>query len=288
MSQPHLHLPRHGLLLPRRSRRVFLADLGKGALAALTLPVFAACADDDDPSEDTPTSTPMSTSTVPPAPTEGAAATTEGSPAATEGTPAGTSAGSWGRVVLGGMSAYVLLRDGEAAVVDTGNPGSAGDIEAALAGLGVGWESVGHVVLTHAHPDHQGSLPEVLELAPDAMAYCGAGDLGAIVSPRPPTTVVMGDQVFGLDVIETPGHTPGHICVLDRAASVLVAGDALTGAEGGGVAGPNERFTPDMDTAWASVGVLGSYDYETVFFGHGDPVTGGASEAVAALFAEQA
>src|SRR5690606_949956 len=59
------------------------------------------------PAEGTPTSTstltPMVTSTAPPAPTEGATATTEGSPTATEGTPAGSSAGSWDRVVLGGV-----------------------------------------------------------------------------------------------------------------------------------------------------------------------------------------
>ncbi len=284
VTHPHLHPPAH--LRTQRTRRVFLADLGKGAFALFAVPIVAACSSDE---TDDPTTNPGLTSTPTPEVTRGATMTPSASPttvATTDatGTPA-TEAGTWHRVDLGGVSAYALVRDNEVAIVDTGNPGSTGDFEAMFESMGLRWEDVGHVILTHHHPDHQGSLPEVMALAADATAYCGAADLAAIDSPRPPVAVGTGDTVFGVEIIETPGHTPGHIAVLDRAASVLVAGDAMTGGNGG-VGGPNERFTPDTATAIASVGILAGYEYETIYFGHGEPVLTGGAAAVAALATE--
>jgi glyoxylase-like metal-dependent hydrolase (beta-lactamase superfamily II) len=191
---------------------------------------------------------------------------------------------TWERVDLGFVSAYVLVRGGEAAVVDTGVAGSAGEIEAGLIALGAGWDAVGHVIVTHSHPDHQGGLSAVLAAATAATAYAGRGDIAAITSPRALVAVGDGDRIFDLEIIETPGHTPGHVSVLDTLASVLVAGDAINGADGG-VAGPNPRFTPDMATAIASARKLGTFRYDAVVFGHGDPVIGDASTRVAALAA---
>ena len=284
MTHPHLHLPTHLGRTPR-TRRVFLADLGKGALAAFAVPIFAACSSDDDPTATpTPEVTRDATMTPSAAATEAAtSATATASPAASEA--ASATAGTWGRVDLGFVSAYVLLRAGEAAIVDTGTSGSAGDIEATLAALGSRWEDVGHVIATHSHGDHVGSLAAVLEAAPDATGYCGAGDLAAISAPRDLVAVSNGDTIFGLQVIETPGHTPGHISLLDAATSTLLTGDALNGSDGG-VSGPNAQFTPDMATAIASVGILAGYEYETIYFGHGEPVLTGGAAAVAALAAE--
>jgi glyoxylase-like metal-dependent hydrolase (beta-lactamase superfamily II) len=185
-------------------------------------------------------------------------------------------------VNLGFVSAYVLVRSGEAAVVDTGVAGSEADIEAALVAAGLGWDSVGHVILTHLHPDHIGSAAAVMTAAPDAVGYAGAADIPAISAPRPLTAVDDGDRVFDLRIVATPGHTPGHISVLDDVGGILVAGDALNTA-GGLASGPNPQFTPDMDTAMASVAKLAGFGFETLLVGHGDPVTSGASAQVAEL-----
>jgi glyoxylase-like metal-dependent hydrolase (beta-lactamase superfamily II) len=191
---------------------------------------------------------------------------------------------AWQRVSLGFVSAYILSREGEAAVVDTGVAGSAGEIEAGLAAIDLGWDAVGHVILTHAHPDHIGSVEEVLGMATSATGYCGAGDRDSIASPRELTVVGDGDQVFGLQIITTPGHTPGHICVLDPLGGLLVAGDALTGVAAG-VAGSNPQFTTDMTLANESVKKLGGFTFDTVVFGHGEPVIGDADDQVVALAA---
>jgi len=83
-------------------------------------------------------------------------------------------------------------------------------------------------------------------------------------------------------VIATPGHTPGHIAVLDPAAGFLIAGDALNESDGM-VLGPNPNFSSDMAQANASVQRLAERSYETVVFGHGNPIESGASDAVLAL-----
>lgn len=190
----------------------------------------------------------------------------------------------YARVDLGFVSAYILYRNGVAAIVDTGVTDSEGSIESALSEIGLGWDAVGHVIITHKHPDHQGSLQAVMTRAPEAIWYAGEGDMGAIDASTAGTVVGDGESVFDLDIIETPGHTPGHISVLDPAAGILVAGDALNGADGG-VIGANPDFTEDMALANASIGKLAGFDYQVILFGHGEPVLEGGSSAVSELAA---
>jgi glyoxylase-like metal-dependent hydrolase (beta-lactamase superfamily II) len=250
-------------------RRVFLRDLGWGAVGLVISPL-AACS--------TPP-TQVTTSLPSPSVTTGARA---GTTLATQPEPGAVV--RWERVDLGFVSAYVLARGGEAAVVDTGVAGSADAIEEVLVGMALGWESVGHVILTHSHRDHVGSIAQVLERAGSATAYAGVDDIPDIDAPRTVEGVSDGDIVFGLEIIATPGHTPGHICVLDPAGGVLVAGDALNGSDGG-VAGPNPEFTADMDAALRSVVKLAALRFDTLLFGHGEPVEGEADQAVASLVA---
>jgi len=188
----------------------------------------------------------------------------------------------WERIDLGFVSAYVLVRRGEATVVDTGVAGSADDIEAVVGDLGVGWSNVAHVVLTHLHPDHIGSLSEVMDRASDAMGYAGEADIAGISAPRPLTAVGDGDQVMGLEIIETPGHTAGHISVFDQAGGLLIAGDSLN-QDSGGIRGANAQFSSDLVAAAESVRKMAGLRFDTVVFGHGEPVIGGADARVAAL-----
>jgi glyoxylase-like metal-dependent hydrolase (beta-lactamase superfamily II) len=185
-------------------------------------------------------------------------------------------------VDVGFVSAYVLARGGEAAVVDTGTPGSESAIEEALLATGLGWDSVGHVILTHRHGDHVGSLDAVLAKAPDAVAYAGQEDIPSIKADRGLTAVGDGDLVFDLQIVTTPGHTAGHISVLDAAGGLFVAGDALSTAEGK-VGDSNPRFTDDMDQAMASIRKIAGLRFETLLVGHGDPILTGASGLVAAF-----
>jgi glyoxylase-like metal-dependent hydrolase (beta-lactamase superfamily II) len=269
---------------------MFLSTLGRGTFAVAIFGAgIAACSDDtgndglNSRSETTAGSATSSTTD----------ATPTTAPAPTTSSPLDSpevNAVSWERVNLGFVSAYVLSRSGEAAIVDTGVGGSAAEIEAALGSVGLGWEAVGHVILTHSHGDHIGSIADVLEAAPAAQAYAGAEDIPQINAPRELIAVSDGDSVFGLAIVATPGHTPGHISVLDVAGRVLLAGDALNGGdavggEAGTIAGANPQFTADIVVADDSVRKLAGLDIETILFGHGQPIESDAGAQLTALAA---
>jgi glyoxylase-like metal-dependent hydrolase (beta-lactamase superfamily II) len=246
---------------PRRyrlTRRELLVDLGWGGVAVA---VLAGC------SSPSP-STPAQTSTPSLAPTTGSATT------------GGTATGqlTWSRANLGFVSAYVLVRGRQAAVVDTGVAGSADAIGSALQSAGSTWEAVTDLVLTHHHGDHTGSLADVVARATKATVHAGAADIAQITSPRTVVAAADGSEIFGLQVVATPGHTLGHICVLDRATKILVAGDALNNSSG--LSGSSPRNTADEDQAKASVKKLAVLDIAGILFGHGEPLTADASAAL--------
>jgi glyoxylase-like metal-dependent hydrolase (beta-lactamase superfamily II) len=264
------------------TRRTFLTDLGRGAVA-MTVIGIAGCA----PSAAGSSTPGASAMTGPTGGTSSASGPSAGASSTAEpsqpGAPA-VGAVTWERANLGFVSAYVLVRGGEAAVVDTGVGGSEGEIEKALQRIGLDWGAVGHVVLTHKHPDHAGSASAILGKASDATGYAGAADLSAISAPRPLVAVADGDRVFDLLIVATPGHTAGHVAVLDDVGGILVAGDAL-GTSSGTLQGSNPDFTADPAAAKASVAKMGALRFETLLVGHGEPILTGASAQVAALAA---
>src|SRR5215218_6386798 len=162
----------------RVGRRWFLTQTGRGALGIAVLGL-SAC-----------TSSGSSVDEV------SAPASSGSAPAAEEL--------AWSRVNLGFVSAYVLVRGREAAVVDTGVGGSADEIGAVLDKAGPGWAGVRHVVLTHKHPDHAGSVGDVLTQATNATGYVGAADLAEVRAPRQLKALGDGEEVFGLEVVATP------------------------------------------------------------------------------------
>jgi glyoxylase-like metal-dependent hydrolase (beta-lactamase superfamily II) len=186
------------------------------------------------------------------------------------------------RVNLGFVNAYVLVRGKEAAVVDTGTTGNAPKIADVVRTAGLSWDAVSHLILTHHHPDHIGSVGEVLATAAKATVYAGAADIPQIKSPRPIKAVGDNDEVFGLRVIATPGHTPGHVSVFDPAGSVLILGDAMNNTDKK-LSGPNPQYTADMNQAHQSVKKIAKLTFQRAFFGHGEPIDKGASQVIAKL-----
>ena len=186
----------------------------------------------------------------------------------------GSGAGlEWWRVDLAYVSAYVLVRGREAALVDCGLGSRVDDIGAVLGAAGTGWDRLRHILITHAHPDHTEGLKEVTARAPGAALYAGAAEMEVGIWSRrwPFRPVTDGQEVFGLHVVDTPGHTPGHIAVFDIDSRVLVAGDALINTIDG-LKGPMPEFTVDMPTAEESVRKLAAMEPQVILCGHGPPV----------------
>jgi glyoxylase-like metal-dependent hydrolase (beta-lactamase superfamily II) len=88
-----------------------------------------------------------------------------------------------------------------------------------------------------------------------------------------------GDRVGSLEVIASPGHSPGHIAFLDTRDRTLIAGDVFTSI--GGVAttsAPNWRFPPatsgtyDRRENLASARALRALEPPLIVVGHGPAV----------------
>jgi glyoxylase-like metal-dependent hydrolase (beta-lactamase superfamily II) len=239
------------------SRRRLLFTAGAGALG---ITVLGSCS--------SPSSTPPPTaaeSAEPPVPAA-----------------SGAVAGDWRRVSMSYVSAYILVRKNEAAIVDLGTAGSESAIEEGLRAAGLGWGSVKHVVLTHLHDDHVGGLNEVAPHVKGTI-YAGAGDLASIISPVTLKPLADGDEVFGMRVVDTPGHTLGHISIFEPATGVLVAGDALRTSNG--LETSDAQYTADEAKANDSVRKLAGMDIKAILPGHGEPLTAGAAKALTALAA---
>jgi hydroxyacylglutathione hydrolase len=154
--------------------------------------------------------------------------------------------------------------------------------------------------LTHAHPDHQGSSHAICERLKIPL-WCGRGDVPAMETPcgvsnpqatgwlnqlqqrfwtGPPHPVarvlVEGDEVAGFTVLETPGHSPGHVAYWREADGVLILGDVLnnvnvmTGIPG--LHEPPEVFTPDPARNRESARRLAKLRPRVTCFGHGAPL----------------
>jgi hydroxyacylglutathione hydrolase len=154
--------------------------------------------------------------------------------------------------------------------------------------------------LTHAHPDHQGASHAICA-ALGIPLWCGQADAGAMetagevmrrmpphwlsatVGPiwtGPPHPVARrlreGDQVGTFTVIETPGHTAGHVSFWREADGVLVVGDVVCNLNiwnGRPMLREPERiFTLDPAQNRRSAARFLALEPKLVCFGHGPPV----------------
>jgi glyoxylase-like metal-dependent hydrolase (beta-lactamase superfamily II) len=189
------------------------------------------------------------------------------------------------------VSGYVLARDGKIAIVDAGfnAPGNFAAFEAAVQATGLGWRDVRHLILTHWHPDHIGNSAAILAAATRAKAYAGEHDVETIrANALFPAGARLrrledGDDVFDLEAVHAPGHTPGNLAIFHDESSMMLLGDTLTNVAG--LAEPGAQFTPDPVAARRSIRRIARFDFENAYFGHGDPIIGGASAAIAAFAA---
>lgn len=201
--------------------------------------------------------------------------------------------------------AYLILDGDGATLIDTGVDGSAERILGALAALGRGPGDLRRVVLTHNHTDHMGSVAVLAErTGAEVMAHAldapgvrstgrapGApvsGPLGARTPPnfraplpaRVDRELVDGDVLDclgGLQVMHTPGHTPGSICLYAPSHRIIFTGDTAINVFGART--HLLAFATDKGAARASFRKLAELDVETACFGHGRPIRGGAAAA---------
>ncbi|MFZ7806906.1 MBL fold metallo-hydrolase [Bacillus thuringiensis] len=154
----------------------------------------------------------------------------------------------------------ILLWDDEMAVlIDTGFPGQIEDIQVEMEKVGVSFDKLKVVILTHQDIDYIGSLPELLQRCRSNIKVYAheldkpyiEGDLPLLkdgnIENRPKgkvsDTVIDGQELpycGGILILHTPGHTPGHISLYLKQSKILIAGDSMYSVNGmlGGIHAP--------------------------------------------------
>lgn len=89
--------------------------------------------------------------------------------------------------------------------------------------------------------------------------------------------IALGKYVF--KVINTPGHTPGSICLYEKSKKILVSGDTLFAGGGFG----RTDLGGDARAMLSSLEKLSKLDFNLLLPGHGGAVEGGSMHAKMAL-----
>jgi glyoxylase-like metal-dependent hydrolase (beta-lactamase superfamily II) len=177
-------------------------------------------------------------------------------------------------------------------LVDCGAHGSEAALHDGLAALAADWKQL---LITHAHVDHWGIATTLTDRVlahpgvrgtfemmaawasgsaePDAMQEAvneAFADMGKLISGIPEVDPVHdGDRIGDWEVLFTPGHDPGHICLYRRDDGVLLCGDVLLPGYT-----PNIQPAPGSDALGdflASVKRLGELPISLVLPSHGEP-----------------
>lgn len=204
-----------------------------------------------------------------------------------------------------GSNSYLIVED-ELTLVDAGHRGSIRLLEGQLKRIGRSIGEITRIVCTHGHPDHIGGAHAIahasgaqilMHPADEERLRISFRDVvtarpgpGAIVAyltrvPRHVVPVVDGSvlpALGGLEVIHTPGHTPGSICLYSPARRLVIVGDILQRRRGE-LTYPNYLFSDDMGMARRSIARLAELDVETILFAHFPALHEGARDALRRL-----
>jgi glyoxylase-like metal-dependent hydrolase (beta-lactamase superfamily II) len=208
------------------------------------------------------------------------------------------------------VNAFLIDDGDELALVDTGFPGDEQAILAAIQGLGKQPTDLRHILVTHCHVDHAGSLAALKRLTGAAavmqpldaeMVRSGQAwrdhveiapgiekwllyrlFMGKIPRTIPPAEIDLevndGDlipAVGGVQVVHIPGHTAGQVAYIwQRHGGVAFVADAA-----GNIVGLRMSINyEDLRAGYASLAKLGRETFDLACFGHGRVLMGGAAQ----------
>ncbi len=157
------------------------------------------------------------------------------------------------------VACYLIIQDGEAAIIDTGTSKSAHLVMQLLQQQSISPEQVKYVIPTHIHLDHAGGAGELMSLLPSAQLVVHPRGAAHLIEPEKiiqGTIAVYGEQAFHqlygeirpittnraieaednltlelsgrkLTCLHTPGHAKHHICVWDEQSRGFFTGDTF-------------------------------------------------------------
>jgi glyoxylase-like metal-dependent hydrolase (beta-lactamase superfamily II) len=175
------------------------------------------------------------------------------------------------------MNCYLVQEEDGLTLVDSTMSSPGDEVDALVKRLG---KPLRRVTLTHAHGDHVGGVAGVRQRFPgvevsiaEREAPILAGDKTLLptepqtevkgffnnVDWKPDRLLKPGDRVGSLEVVASPGHTPGHVAFLDVRDRALIAGDAFQTRGGLAISGDMRLLFPFVAMAtWNKPAALAS------------------------------
>jgi glyoxylase-like metal-dependent hydrolase (beta-lactamase superfamily II) len=213
----------------------------------------------------------------------------------------------------------ILRDENELILVDCGYANFLTLIEQAAYKKGINFSRLTKVIITHHDHDHMGSLAEIKRNYPHIQIIASEKDAPYISKRQKSLRLMQAEQIQltlseeqkeagetfqnilksienvevditvkdgdyfpwceGIEIVETPGHMPGHISIYVKKNKTLIAGDALALQDKKlEIAAPH--FTLDMAEAKKSVLKLLSYDIQKIICYHGGEYQGDISVAL--------
>ncbi len=221
---------------------------------------------------------------------------------------------------LGHINTYLIQGDNEYLLIDTGwNTEEALDsLKGQLAEIGISFENIAQIIVTHIHPDHYGLAGRLKQLSQAKLAlhylekdiielrYINIDHhlpqlqqwlhrngvpsddfpetrallLGIVrlVSPISPDITLRGGETistgsFSFQVIWTPGHSPGHICLYEPTNKILFSGDHVLPTITPHIALNPEYTSNPLDDYLNSLNMVKQLDVNLILPGHEHPFT---------------
>ncbi|MCL2361998.1 MAG: MBL fold metallo-hydrolase [Defluviitaleaceae bacterium] len=211
---------------------------------------------------------------------------------------------------MGTVYLVLLWDEKNLVLIDAGYPGQTEDIVKAIETEGFDAKNLTHIIITHQDWDHIGCITDLQKLAPNLQVLAHEDEAPYIDGRITPIKLAarfanydnldpeMQERVDGqkehyeknkitinktlhdgeilplcggIEVIHTPGHTPGHIVLLHKDSGIIICGDACNIKWGQMVElkGPNPVHTHEMEQATASFEKIKSRNPKGIVAYHG-------------------
>ena len=155
-------------------------------------------------------------------------------------------------------------------------------------------EEIDLIVNTHCHFDHIRSNKYLKKAFPNAKLAAHAEDEPYISTANPEYTASRfiagnleaakvdislkeGDKLGEYEIVHTPGHTQGSICLLNRGAGILITGDTIFAK---GFTGRTDLPGGSVEQMKASLKKLEKFRLEKILPGHEQPVLKDANQNI--------
>ncbi len=202
----------------------------------------------------------------------------------------------------------ILEDNKEMILIDCGYPNFLGLIEEYASKNNIDLNKLTKLIITHHDFDHMGSAADLKEKYPNIKILSSSKDEKYINGKEKSLRLQQAESIYdslaeeqkewalnfqktlesvetvdvdiilnegdtfdwcgGIEIIETPGHMPGHISIYIRESKTLIAGDALV-IENNKLDIANPQYTLDMEKAKKSINKLLNYDIDKIICYHG-------------------